>query len=424
MSIESYYPREKQVMNEFAAAFDSIVELVRQGKTGYTPIDLEENLLKHVSPYTGPLLEPAIYDLLIDDGFTHFAFIDCDAESILQRLDKKDTFSYNIPFLRSLGESWKDQYSPNNGWKKLVPFKNSKYATRNLFLIAEKICLCMKPKELQKFLPVITAMLYAAYDFQDFNKSKLAFPFTTPNIENHQYRDTYRLSDDNKRAGESADKLALLSKVFHESLNNPFTKITTVQTSSEETQSVNLSKQALIKEFLTAVLFTVLLFKFDFSAAPFTPLSPITSPHSWDADRISCAKHNVFIFEMCHSNLAQALWGEYTDEEFESGAFLESWYQKLCSIVSETRESSVAGSSNKFSYEKNILLFNFFAVRRIQNGELPHSLSDRTTILPEILVRGLFETHPKVMQTSDYVPVPSLSEIIAPHKSEFFEWKE
>ena len=92
MSIESYYTREKQVMNEFASAFDSTVELVRQGKTGYTPMDLEENLLKHVSPYTGPLLEPAINDLLIDDGFTHFAFIDCDEESILQRLVKEDTF--------------------------------------------------------------------------------------------------------------------------------------------------------------------------------------------------------------------------------------------------------------------------------------------------------------------------------------------
>ena len=400
-------------MEELASSFDSIIDSVRQGKTGYSVKNIAENLKENETPYKGPLLEPALKNLMIEDGFVQFAFVKSDVENLYNILDVEDTFSHNLPFLYCLGNPWKSKYDVTDGWKNSL--KKNDWSTsniKNLFMLSEKISLCMNSAPTRIFLPVITSLLYLYFNFEDFYDTSLTFPFITPNIENHQYRENYQLSSDKQKANQAADRLALLSCILH---GEPQHSAIAQDCDSEDlskknasTPNLNKGKHVLIKDFLSAVLFTTLLFEYDSAVPPFSPLTQLQSPHNWSKQRIERAKENVFVFEQCTSNLAQALWGEYSNEEFEDGSFLKKWYSLLCTIITEGVEP---GSKNKYQFKKSTIFFDFFSVRRVQYKESLHFLEGEALAFSHSRMIELFDKYPKIMAQSGYEKPESVSDI-------------
>ena len=380
--------RQNRNLQDFKEGILDAAEKIGRGETGYTRKELEENCKKNILPYE-PILLPQFQDIYIKDYFKslsgvwvkpHIPYVIAGAYE-----GGPTHYEQNVIFLDCLSYDWRKAYrGPEDIQRDISSHPGdsaAKPSVRYCFTMAEKIANHMEvTPSLKEYLPVIAALLYLKFSNRELGV--LYFPFESPSIGgNKLYRGRYLLKTDEKRAKQAQE---LFKSRFEIQLEE---KAEALETATPK------PKEELIHEYLATLLFLYILFH--------NPL--------YEKLDIEVIQKNIEVFGWYTFGLIQALIGDYPDGISPSEKFVENVHHVTETIFKKSPADGTSSTENNLKY--SFMLFDFFATRRMQYGEIPNwaIIYKETGIDPQAYIHSLRlkEEHPYLLreQLHDISPI-------------------
>lgn len=391
--------RQNRNLQDFKDGILDAAEKIGRGETGYTRKELEENCKKNISPYE-PILLPLLRDIYIKDYFENSAEVWVGTQTPYEtanilHVEEEDVpepcplqpCKENVRFLDCLSYDWRKAYRGPDDIRRDISSRPCstavKPSVRYCFTMAEKVANHMEvTPSLKEYLPVIAALLYLKFSNRELGV--LYFPFESPSIGgNKLYRGGYLLKADEKRAKQAQE---LFKSRFEIKLEE---KAEALETANPK------PKEELIHEYLATLLFLYILFH--------NPL--------YEKLDIEVIQKNIALFEQYTFGMVQALVGDYPDGISPSEEFVESVRRITDTIFKNGPKDGLSSETDDLSHSYTV--FNFFATRRLQYGEVPkwsNMDQDRKHGMDTLAyrdLRDLKELHPYLLkeQLHDIRPI-------------------
>lgn len=381
---------QNRKLQDFKEGILDVAEKIGCGETGYTRKALEENCKKNILPYE-PILLPLLRDIYIKDYFENLAevwvrtqapyetanILHAEEENVPEQCPLRPC-KENVRLLDCLSYDWRKAYrGPEDIQRDISSHPCGavvKPAVRYCLIMAEKITNYMEAlPPLKEYLPAVAALLYLKFSNRELGV--LYFPFESPSIgENGLYRGSYLLKADAKRAKQAQE---LFKNRFEKSAE-------TLETGA------NRPKEELVREYLATLLFLYILFH--------NPL--------YEKLDIEVIQKNIEVFDWYTFGLVQALVGDYPDGISPSEAFVESVRRITNTIFKNSPKDGLSSEADDLSHSYTV--FNFFATRRLQYGEVPNwsnTDQDRKHGMDTLAycdLRDLKELHPYLLKEQLY----------------------